>query len=189
MGSLILVGMVVVVAISWITGIYNGLLKSINSCDESWADLQTELKRRYDLIPRLVEIVVAYAGYENEVLQRVAESLSLAQSNSGSPVEQSLDENLLAGSLRHLLVLSNAYPDLKANQSYLELQRELINTEDRIQRARRFYNANVRELNNRVDLFPSSLFATGMGILRREYFEIDQAAVQQIPELNWGDEE
>jgi len=183
MGSLIVLGLAVIVAISWLIGLYNGLLKSVNSCNESWSDLQTELKRRYDLIPRLVEVVLSYAGYENDVLVRVAQSLNLARSNSGSPEEQSLDENLLNGSLRNLFVLINAYPDLKANQSYLQLQNELVNTEDRIQRARRFYNANVRELNNRADLFPSSLVATALGIRKREYFEIDEVVVQEMPPL------
>ncbi len=185
MGALIIFGVVaVILLLFWGISLYNGLLKTLNSCDEAWADLQTELKRRYDLIPRLVTLVRSYAGYEQELLERVSQSCTLAQANSGSPMEQSVDENLLTQSLRQLLVLVQAFPDLKANQNYLQLQQELINTEDRIQRARRFYNANVRELNNRVDLFPSSLLANAMATQKREYFEIDEVTVQDMPSID-----
>ncbi|NJK63325.1 MAG: LemA family protein [Synechococcaceae cyanobacterium SM2_3_1] len=187
MGAILVLAMIAIgVAATWVVGLYNGLRKTVNSCSESWADLQTELKRRYDLIPRLVEIVKGYAGYEQGILDRVLQARELAQNNTGSPTEQSIDENLLSRSLGQLLVLVQKFPDLKANRNFSQLQSELVNTEDRIQRARRFYNANVRELNNRVDLFPSSLFASAMGIGKREYFEIDEAEVGDAPPIDFN---
>lgn len=180
------IGGIVLVIVIWLVGLSNGLLKSVNICDESWADLQIELKRRYDLIPTLVTLVKGYSGYEQDIVDRVIQARNLAQANTGSPTERSFDENLLTNSLRQLFLSIQPFPDLKANQNFLELQRELVFTEDRIQRARRLYNANVRELNNRVDLFPSSLFASALEIKKREYFEIDEAVVENMPPIDFN---
>jgi LemA protein len=168
----ITIGVIAFIAI-WIAVSYNTLVRLRNHCTESWADIDTELKRRYDLIPNLVQTVKGYAGYEREVFERVAAARAAALANHGSPKEQARDENALVGGLRQLVAVAEKYPDLKANQNYLELQRELANTEERIQRARRFYNANVRDLNTRIEIVPSNMIANSFGFTKREYFEID----------------
>jgi len=168
----IIVG-IVVVLIVWVAVAYNTLVRLRNHCTESWADIDTELKRRYDLIPNLVQTVKGYAGYERDVFERVTAARAAALANNGSPAEQARDENALVGGLRQLVAVAEKYPDLKANQNYLELQRELANTEERIQRARRFYNANVRDLNTRIEVVPSNMIASSFGFAKREYFEID----------------
>jgi len=175
----VVVGGLVLLLLLIVAGLYNGLVRARNACDESWADIDSELRRRYDLIPNLVETVKGYAGHEKETLERVVAARNTAMANHGSPESQARDENVLVGALRQLFALSEAYPDLKANQNFLALQQELANTEDRIQRSRRFYNANVRDLNNRIEVFPSNLVAGLFGFSRREYFEIEEAAARQ----------
>ncbi len=177
--GLAVIGGLVLLLLLVVAGLYNGLVRARNACDESWADIDTELRRRYDLIPNLVETVKGYAGHEKDTLERVIAARNTAMANHGSPESQARDENLLVGALRQLFALSEAYPDLKANQNFLALQQELANTEDRIQRSRRFYNANVRDLNNRIQVFPSNIVAGIFGFTRREYFEIDQAAARE----------
>jgi LemA protein len=165
-----------------IWAMYNGLVKLRYQCRESWADVDTELKRRYDLIPNLVEIVKGYAKHEREVLEDVARLRSSALASSGSPASQAADENKLIQALRQLLVVVERYPDLKADEHFLELQGELANTEDRIQAARRFYNANVRDYNVRVEQFPSNLIAGAFSFKPEEFFEIErvEAAAPQV---------
>ena len=127
--------------------------------DNLWSNVDTELKRRYDLVPNLVETVKGYASHEQATFTEVIEARSAAVSSTGTPAEQAGDENMLVGALRQLLAVSEAYPDLKANTGFLELQQELVRTEDRIQAARRFYNANVRAYNTRVQSVPTNLVA------------------------------
>ena len=172
-GGLILFLLIVVAAM------YNGLVRARNACDESWADIDTELRRRYDLIPNLVECVKGYAAHERETLERVINARNVAMGNHGSPESQAKDENVLVGALKQVFALAEGYPQLKANENFLHLQQELANTEDRIQRSRRFYNANVRDLNNRIDVFPSNLIASSFGFAKREYFEIEDAVVRE----------
>lgn len=173
---------VVVVIIVWVAVAYNTLVRLRNHCTESWADIDTELKRRYDLIPNLVATVKGYASYEKDVFERVTTARAAALANHGSPSEQARDENALVGGLRQLVAVAEKYPDLKANQNYLELQRELANTEERIQRARRFYNANVRDLNTRIEVVPSNVIASSFGFAKREYFEIDSVE-RAVPDV------
>jgi LemA protein len=161
---------------------FNGLVRLRNYCDESWSDIDTELKRRYDLIPNLVNTVKGYAAHEREVLEGVTRARNAALANTGSPASQAKDENVLVGNLRQLMAVVERYPDLKASHNFLELQQELTNTEDRIQRARRFYNANVRDLNTRIEVAPSNLVAGWFGFQKREMFEIDDVA-RQAPEV------
>lgn len=142
---LAIVAGVVLLVVGIIAGLYNGLVRVKNACDESWSDIDTELRRRYDLIPNLIESVKGYAKHEREVLERVIQARNVAAANHGSPSSQAQDENVLTGSLRQLFALAENYPDLKANQSFVSFQTELANTEDRLQRSRRFYNANVRD--------------------------------------------
>ena len=180
----ILVGVGLVVLL-WVAGLYNGLVRVRNACDESWADIDTELRRRYDLIPNLVETVKGYAAHERDVLEGVIQARNTAQANHGSPQSQAKDENVLVGGLRQLFAVAESYPDLKANQNFLKLQEELSVTEDRLQRSRRFYNANVRDLNNRIEVFPSNIIAQQFGFQKREYFEIEDAAVREAPAVKF----
>ena len=173
---LLVVGGIVLFVLIWIAGTYNGLVRLRMHCRESWADIDTELRRRYDLIPNLVETVKGYAAHEKQTLQAVLEARTKAAASTGSPSQQAKDENMLVGALRQLWAVSEDYPDLKANQNFLALQRELADTEDRIQAARRFYNANVRDLNTRVSVFPSNLIAGVFGFNPGEFFEVDPAA-------------
>lgn len=177
---------VVLVVLLWVAAMYNTLVRGGKMCDESWSNIDTELKRRYDLIPNLVEVVRGYAKHEREVLQRVTEARAAAVASTGSPESQARDENELVKSLRRLLVVVEKYPDLKASQNFLELQRELTNTEDRIQRARRFYNANVRDYNTRCEVFPTNLIASAFGFSRREFFEVERAVEREAPVVALG---
>ncbi len=177
---------VVVILLLWIAVMYNALVRGRNTCDESWSDIDTELKRRYDLIPNLVEVVKGYAKHEREVLERVTQARAAAVASTGSPESQAHDENELVKSLRQMLVVVESYPDLKASQNFLALQGELVNTEDRIQRARRFYNANVRDYNTRCEVFPSNLIAGSFGFQKREFFEVDNAIERAAPTVKLG---
>lgn len=174
----VLGGVALLIAIV-VAGIYNGLVRARNACDESWSDIDTELRRRYDLIPNLIETVKGYATHEKDTLERVIQARNTAMANHGSPESQARDENMLVGALRQLFALAENYPDLKANQNFLHLQEELANTANRIQRSRRFYNANVRDLANRIDVFPSNVVASTFGFSKREYFEIEDEAARQ----------
>ncbi len=177
--GLLVVGGAVLLGGLWVAGMYNGLVKLRNACAESWADIDTELRRRYDLIPNLVNTVKGYAKHEQETLEKVIQARNTAYNNHGSPESQAKDENVLTGALRQLFAIAEAYPDLKANENFVELQGELTNTEDRIQRSRRFYNANVRDMNNKVEMFPSNIIAGMFGFSTKEFFEIEEAAARQ----------
>jgi LemA protein len=177
---LILFGIALLVLI-WAIFNYNGLVKLRQQCRESWSGIDTELRRRYDLIPNLVRTVKGYAAHEREVLQAVTDARARAAASSGSPVAQAADENILIGALQRLLAVVENYPDLKASNNFLDLQQELANTENRIQAARRFYNANVRDMNTRVESFPSNIIAALFSFKQEEFFEIADAAVREVP--------
>jgi LemA protein len=172
MGLYIFLGVLLLVLI-WIISIYNSLVRLRQHKRDSWAGIDTELRRRYDLIPNLVETVKGYAAHERDVLKSVTESRSRAMNSTGSPAEQAADENSLVRGLRSLFAVSESYPELKASRNFLELQKELSNTEDRIQASRRFYNGNVRDLNTRIEVFPSNLVASLFRFKKAEYFEIE----------------
>ena len=171
----------VFLAIVWVIATYNALVRLKQHCRESWSGIDTELRRRYDLIPNLVETVKGYAAHEREVLENVTRARTRAAASTGSPKSQANDENVLVGALRQLFAVSERYPDLKASGNFLALQEELANTEDRIQAARRFYNANVRDLNTRIEVFPSNLIAGMFSFAKEEFFEIEDAVVRQLP--------
>ncbi len=168
-----------------VAGMYNGLIRVKNHCDESWADIETELKRRHDLIPNLIETVKGYAAHEKEVFERVLQARNQAMNSHASPASQAQDETALSGGLRQLFALAENYPTLKANENFLELQKELANTEDRIQRALRFYNGNVRDLSNRIEVFPSNIIASLFGFEKREYFEIEDETQRAVPKVDF----
>lgn len=173
---IVLVGVVVIPI-----AMYNRLVRLRNQCRESWSGIDTELKRRYDLIPNLVEVVKGYAKHEQQTLLAVTEARARAVSSTGSPGAQAVDENAFVDQVRCLLAVSEKYPDLKANDQYLRLTAELVNTEDRIQAARRFYNANVRDYNTRIEVFPSSLIAGAFGFRPEEFFEVEDSGIRVAP--------
>jgi LemA protein len=175
-GLIILIA-VIVIPIMWIIITYNNLVKLRQCCLNAWSQIDTELKRRYDLIPNLVDTVKGYAKYESGVLQNVTEARAKAVASTGSPASQAVDENNLIVSLRQLFGVVEKYPDLKASQHFLKLQSELVNTEDRIQASRRFYNGNIRDLNTMIQSFPSNIIAGLFGFKSQEFFEIEDTGV------------
>jgi len=181
LGTYVVAGIVGLVLI-YIIGTYNALVRLRQHVRESWSDIDTELKRRYDLIPNLVETVKGYAAHERETLDAVIEARARAVASTGTPDSQARDEGMLVSTLRQLFAVVEAYPQLKANQNFLHLQEELVITEDRIQAARRFYNGNVRDLNTRVAVFPSNLIASIFGIGPEEFFEVAEA-VRTVPKV------
>ena len=156
---------------------YDRLVGSRNACDESWADIATELKRRYDLVPNLVDTVKGYVTHERDALEEVIEARNVAAANAGSRGSQATDQQVLEGKVRQLLVLSERYPELAASESFQRLREELTNCEDRIQRARRFYNSNARVLADRREMFPSNVVATIFRFEACEYFAPQDDAV------------
>ncbi len=172
------------VPLIWLIGTYNGLVRLRNHCRESWSDIDTELKRRHDLIPNLVATVKGYAAHESDTLARVTAARDRAEAPHERVRDQGSDESALVREVGHLFAVAESYPELKADRNFIQLQRELVNTEDRIQAARRFYNANVRDLNNRVEMFPSSLVAGGMNLGRWDHFELEDLAIRQVPAVD-----
>jgi len=169
----------------WAIFIYNSFVTLVNRTKEAWADIEVQLKRRYDLIPNLINTVKGYATHESGVFQKVTEARSQAM-QANTPAEHAASENMLTGALKSLFAVSEAYPDLKANQNFLELQRELSDTENKIQAARRFYNTNVRDLNIKMESFPSNMFAKVFGFAKMEFFDLaDDDAAQQPVEVKF----
>jgi LemA protein len=168
---------------------YNRFVTQRNLIRDAFANIDTELRRRYDLIPNLVETVRGYAAHERETFEAVTRARAAAVSATGSPAEQAAAEGPLVAALRQLLVVAENYPDLKANENFLQLQGELANTEDRIQTSRRFYNANVREYNRRVQSVPSNIIASMFSFREEEFFEIEPAmreTVEEAPRVDFG---
>jgi LemA protein len=153
--------------------LFNGLVRSRNQVDEAWSDINVQLKRRYDLIPNLVETVKGYAAHESGVFEKVTQARTAAMS-AGSLDDKSQKENMLSGTLKSLFAVSEAYPELKANQNFIQLQNDITDTEDKIQAARRFYNGNVRDYNTKIQQFPGNIFASMFGFMKREFFGIDE---------------
>lgn len=156
---------------------YNRFVSLRNRTDEAWADIDVQLKRRYDLIPNLVETVKGYATHERDAFENVtkARAQAMGAEQSGNPAEIARAENMLSGTLKSLFAVAEAYPDLKANENFAKLQQELSDTENKIQAARRFYNGNVRDLNTSVESFPSNIVANMFKFGKREFFELDES--------------
>jgi LemA protein len=183
---LVLLVLVVVVAVGAVVS-YNRFISQKTLIKDSWANIDTELRRRYDLIPNLVETVKGYASHEKEVLENVTRARAMAASATGSPAEQAAAEGPLVAALRQLMVVVENYPNLKADQNFLQLQGELTNTEDRLQTARRFYNANVRDYNQRVKQFPSVIVANMFNFEEEEFFEVEDAIREGgAPQVDFG---
>lgn len=173
--TLIILAVLVGFPLLYLVVTYNGLVAIRNHIRDAWANIDTELKRRYDLIPNLVETAKGYAKHESETLEKVIALRNQCKANTGSPAQQATTEKLLVSSLNGLFALAENYPDLKANANFQQLQEELVNTEDRIQSARRFYNGNVRDYRNKTQSFPSNIVAGMFGFppMAEEFFEVD----------------
>lgn len=165
-----------VVLIFWLIAVYNGFIKLRTRAAEAWADIDVQLKRRYDLIPNLINTVKGYAEHEKGTFEKVTEARTQAinAEQSGDPNKMAQAENMLTSALKSVFAVAESYPDLKANQNFLELQNELSDTENKIQAARRFYNTNVRDLNIKVESFPSNIIAGIFKFTKRDFFELEE---------------
>ncbi|HSK47118.1 MAG TPA: LemA family protein [Coriobacteriia bacterium] len=176
-------GVVIVVVALAVIALYNRLVMLRNRVDNSWAQIDVQLKRRYDLIPNLVETVKGYASHEKDTLERVIQARNMAMAASGVE-QQGQAENMLTGALKSIFALAEAYPDLKANQNFLNLQDELTSTESKIAYARQFYNDSVMSFNTAIQSFPANVLAGMFGFALREYFEIEPAATE-VPKVQF----
>lgn len=172
MSPTVIIMIVIAVIVIAVIAMYNGLIRLKNRVDEAWSDIDVQLKRRHDLIPNLVETVKGYAAHEQGTFEKVinARNAAMQAMSSGDGKQIESTQNALSGTLKSLFALSENYPDLKANQNFLELQRELTDTEDKIQASRRFYNGNVRDFNTKLQVFPTNLIAKQLGFVAREFF-------------------
>lgn len=182
--ALFIVIAIILVPLIWFIAAYNTLIRYRNHVTESWSDVDTELQRRYDLIPNLVSTVKGYAKHEQSLLEEVTKLRGEARNNTGTPQSQARSESSFVSALSRLLVTVEGYPDLKANKNFLALQDELTNTEDRIQVSRRFYNGNVRDMNNRVQMFPSNIVASMFGFEESEFFELRDPVTREAPQVD-----
>jgi LemA protein len=181
MTTLLIILAIIVILILWYVLSYNRFIRLIAQAKEAWSDIDVQMKRRYDLIPNLVNTVKGYAAHESAAFENVTKARAMAM-GADSLEEKGKAENMLSGALKSLFAVAEAYPDLKANQNFLELQRELSDTEDKIQAARRFYNTNVRDLNIAVDTFPGNMIASSFKFQKMEFFglEGDEAAREPV---------
>jgi len=179
--SIIWILLVVVVLLAiWLIFGYNGLVRLVNQTKEAWADIDVQLKRRYDLIPNLVEAVKGYAAHESGVFQKVTEARANAL-NAQGPAEKGKAEDALSGALKSIFAVAEAYPQLRAVESFTSLQTELADTENKIQAARRFYNGNVRDLNIKIETFPSNIIAGIFKFVKQEFFQLEAESVAREP--------
>lgn len=183
MTGLIIVGILVLLVIS-LVAMYNGLVRLKIQCDNAWADIDVQLKRRYDLIPNLVETVKGYAAHEKDTLEGVITARNRAMTAS-TPGERAEAENLLSGALKNLFALAEAYPQLRAIESFTSLQNSLSQIEETVQNARRYYNAVVRDLNTKIEQFPTNIVANMLGFKERQFFEVTAAAEREAPKVSF----
>ena len=184
MPILTIIIIILALLILWVVFSFNTLVRLKNRAKEAWSDIEVQLKRRYNLIPNLVETVKGYAAHEKEVFEKVTEARSRAM-GAQTPKEKGEAENFLSQTLKSLFAVAENYPDLKASQNFLELQRELRDTEDKIQAARRFYNANVRDLNIKIESFPTNIIAKLFGFKKMDLFEIEEPEEREVPKVEF----
>jgi LemA protein len=165
-------------SVLWVIFAYNGFIRLVTRAKEAWSDIEVQMKRRYDLIPNLVNTVKGYASHESGTFEKVTEARTKAM-GAQSVKDHAEAENMLSSTLKSIFALSENYPDLKANQNFLELQRELSDTENKIQASRRFYNANVRDLNIKIETFPSNLIAKIFNFSKLDFFELEEGAARE----------
>ncbi|OGF20866.1 hypothetical protein A2Y83_04220 [Candidatus Falkowbacteria bacterium RBG_13_39_14] len=173
-----------IILILWLIAIYNGLIRSKNRTEEAWSDIDVQLKRRYDLIPNLINTVKGYAAHEKELFEKVTQARTQAM-GAGSPKDKAAAENALSGTLKSLFAVAENYPNLKANENFAKLHDELSDTENKIQAARRFYNGNVRDLNIKLEVFPTNLIAGALGFKKRDFFEIEDEKERENVEVKF----
>lgn len=181
---LIIVVAVIVLIALWFILTYNGLIRLRNRTDEAWSDIDVQLKRRYDLIPNLIASVKGYAAHEKETFQKVTEARTMAM-GAKTPEEHGKAENMLTATLKSLFAVAENYPDLKANQNFLQLQDELSDTENKIQASRRFYNGNVRDFNTKLQVFPTNMIGKTLGFKVYEFFEIENEGEREVPKVKF----
>jgi len=185
MSILYIILFVVIALVLWLVGAFNSLVKIKNRAKEAWADIDVQLKRRYNLIPNLMETVKGYASHEKEVFEKVTQARAQAM-GAQNVEEKAKAENMLSNTLKSLFAVSENYPELKASQNFLELQRELRDTEDKVQAARRFYNANVRDLNIKRESFPSNIVAQMFNFKKMDLFELAEAEQREVPKVDFN---
>ncbi|MFA6917980.1 MAG: LemA family protein [Candidatus Gracilibacteria bacterium] len=179
MSALIYVLLAVAVIAVLVVGLYNSVIRLKNKCEEGWADIDTQLKRRYDLIPNLVETVKGYAAHESGTLEKVVEARNMAM-KAQTPQEKEQAENAISGALKTIFALAENYPDLKANQNFLDLQKTLKEVEDHLQLSRRYYNATVRDFNTKLEVFPNNLIAGIFKFVKRDFFQAEEGEKQNV---------
>lgn len=182
---LIVIAAVVVIILFWAIAQYNGFVRLRNLVQESWRQIDVELHRRHDLIPNLVQTVKGYAAHEQGTFEAVTQARAAAAGSSSGPAEQAMKENVLTQAIGRLFAVAEAYPQLQASENFMQLQTELTNTEDRIAAGRRFYNANVRTLNTKVETFPPNIIANMFGFTKAEYFEVEDPEVRRAPSVQF----
>jgi len=178
MSTTLIIIIVAAVVILWVVGVFNGLVRARNRVKEAWSDIDVQLKRRYDLIPNLVETVKGYAKHESGVFEQVTKARAAAM-GAQSVAEHGQAENMLAGALKSLFAVAEAYPDLKASMNFGKLQDELSDTENKIQAARRFYNSNVLDLNTKIETFPTNIIASLFAFTKSDFFELGDASQRE----------
>lgn len=182
MGPALIIGIIVVLILGWLWVTYNGLVRAKTRTDEAFSDITVQMKRRFDLIPNIVEAVKGYAAHEKTVLEDVTKARTVAMGvNPTDTAGLAKADNQISGALKSLFAVAENYPDLKANQNFLQLQGELVDTEDKIQASRRFYNNNVRDLNIKLQVFPTNMIANMLGFKPRTFFAVDNEAAIENP--------
>jgi len=179
MSALIYILIIVALIAVFVGAFYNSVIRLKNKCEEGWADINTQLKRRYDLIPNLVETVKGYASHEAGTLEKVTAARTAAM-NAQSIQEKEKAENMLSSTLKSIFALSENYPELKANQNFLDLQKTLTEVEDKLQLSRRYYNATVRDFNTKIEVFPNNLIANAFKFDKKEFFQVEDEAKQNV---------
>jgi len=177
---------IIVVLLFFGVSIYNALIQLKNKVEEAWADIETQLKRRYDLIPNIVETVKGYASHEKNTFEEVTKARSMAM-QAGSLEERANAENMLSGTLKSLFALAENYPELKANQNFLDLQQTLKDIEEHLQLSRRYYNATVRDFNTKIEIFPNNVFAGAFHFAKREFFEVEKPEERENVKVSFGE--
>jgi len=180
--------LIILAVILFIVFAYNGMVKLRNRAEEAWSDIDVQLKRRYNLIPNIVETVKGYAAHEEGVLTKVTEARTAAI-NAGTTKDQAMAENMLSGALKSLFAVAENYPDLKANENFIQLQNELVDTEDKIQAARRFYNGVVRDFNTKLQQFPTNTIANAFKFEAKEFFEVENEEEKKVVQVSFEKKE
>lgn len=175
---------ILAIVVLWVIYAYNSFIRLINRAKEAWADIDVQLKRRYDLIPNLINTVKGYAVHESGIFDNVGKARAAAM-GATNIADKGQAENMLTGALKSIFAVAEAYPDLKANQNFLELQRELSDTENKIQASRRFYNTNVRDLNTSIESFPNNVIASTFNFIKMEFFQLEEESAKESVKVSF----